>query len=304
MFKIRTVKPTKGNKYFIRSVNGGYNTCIQGYPTDPYCNVLANCVGYAEGRFNEICNELSGKTYPYKNLNCNAENFIKRVKDLNMDLEIGYDISKPRAGAIVVMAKGKVGNSSDGAGHVFIIEKVNADGSIYTSESGYGSTAFWNATRKNTNGKWGLSSSYSFVGYIYNPYVKEEEPVDPFPGVSDEELAARVWAGEFGNGDERKEALGIRYDAVQALVDQGVGKPEPTPEPIPPKPEPEKLKVGDKVQIIGAGNGSSHGTANTAYGIGWTRQILKIWDGRKYPYQVGNNTGTTGFYKAEALKKK
>ena len=64
------------------------------------------------------------------------------------------------------------------------------------------------------------------------------------------------------------------------------------------------LAVGDTVKIIGTGNGSSYGKSNTAYGIGWTRQILKIWDGRPYPYQVGNNTGTTGFYKAEALQKK
>ena len=79
--------------------------------------------------------------------------------------------------------------------------------------------------------------------------------------------------------------------------------PEPTPEPA-PQPEPDKLKVGDSVKIIGTGNGSSYGTSNKAYGIGWTRQILRIWDGRPFPYQVGNGSGTTGFYKAEALQKK
>ena len=76
---------------------------------------------------------------------------------------------------------------------------------------------------------------------------------------------------------------------------------EPTPAPT---PEPRPLSVGDTVEIVGTGNGSSYGTSNTAYGIGWTRQILKIWDGRSYPYQVGNSTGTTGFYRAEALKRK
>ena len=79
--------------------------------------------------------------------------------------------------------------------------------------------------------------------------------------------------------------------------------PTPTPEPPKPTPEPTGLKVGDKVQIIGTGNGSSYGDSNTAYGIGWTREILKIWENRPYPYQVGNNTGTTGFYKENALKK-
>ena len=44
--------------------------------------------------------------------------------------------------------------------------------------------------------------------------------------------------------------------------------------PEPPKPLP--LEEGCTVQIIGTGNGSSYGTSNTAYGIGWTRQILKI----------------------------
>lgn len=132
----------------------------------------------------------------------------------------------------------------------------------------------------------------------YN-YVEPAEAVDPFPGVSDEELAKRVWAGEFGNGDERKEKLGIRYDAVQALVDKGVGKPEA------PKPKPAEvtLNKGDKVVIVGTGNGSSNGNSNVAYGLGWTREIMNIWSGRPYPYQVGLNGVTTGFYKASALKK-
>lgn len=60
----------------------------------------------------------------------------------------------------------------------------------------------------------------------------EPAPTDPFAGVSDEALAARVWAGEFGNGDARKAALGNRWAAVQALVDQGVGKPAPAPKPV------------------------------------------------------------------------
>ena len=64
-----------------------------------------------------------------------------------------------------------------------------------------------------------------------------------------------------------------------------------------------ELKVGDKVKIIGTGNGASDGSSNTAGGIGWEREILKIYEGREYPYQVGNSTGTTGFYKANSLQK-
>lgn len=66
---------------------------------------------------------------------------------------------------------------------------------------------------------------------------------------------------------------------------------------------PNTLNVGDRVKIIGKGNGASDGSSNTAGGIGWERQILKIHNGKKYPYQVGNSTGTTGFYQASALQK-
>lgn len=55
-------------------------------------------------------------------------------------------------------------------------------------------------------------------------------------GVSDEELARRVWTGEFGNGDTRKAKLGSRYNAVQALVDKGVGKPAPSQPSTPSTP--------------------------------------------------------------------
>lgn len=64
-----------------------------------------------------------------------------------------------------------------------------------------------------------------------------------------------------------------------------------------------ELKVGDKVKIIGKGNGSSYGNSNIASGIGWERKILKIWNGRPFPYQVGNSNGTTGFYETDALQK-
>lgn len=86
--------------------------------------------------------------------------------------------------------------------------------------------------------------------------------------------------------------------------------PEPTPvvpEPIPePVPTP-KFKVGDRVKIVGAGNANSYGTGHRAGGIGWHRYITKIYEGRVYPYQVGNkgktdSLNTTGFYKEDALE--
>lgn len=166
MYAMRTTKPSN-NKYFIRLVTGGWNGCIQGDPTDPTANVLANCVGYANGRFNEIIGE---NKCPYQ-LTCNAENFIERAKQLGLKIS-----SKPVLGGIMVWMYGATLSGSDGAGHVAIVEKIINENTIYTSESSYGGTYFFNATRRNTNGRWGMASGFTFRGCIVNPAVHEDEP--------------------------------------------------------------------------------------------------------------------------------
>ena len=45
---------------------------------------------------------------------------------------------------------------------------------------------------------------------------------DPFAGKTDEQLAAEVWAGKYGSGQARKDALGDRYAAVQAIVNNSI----------------------------------------------------------------------------------
>jgi len=326
-FFIRTTKPN-GNKNFITTGKGGWNTCIQGYLTDAGANVLANCVGYASGRFNEIINEARGTTgCTYKYLNCNAENFIERAKSAG--LEVG---STPRVGAIGCAMKGSTLNGGDGAGHVWIVEKVNSASSTYTSESGYGGTAFWNQTRSNSNGRWGLGSGYTFRGYIYLPadvqkVVDGSSPAPtPTPGASDKfNIGDKVVInGPLYVNSNASSPSGSVSNKITTITRKAVGAAHPyntegdlgwmdessiskynEPAPTPtPAPTPKPLAVGDTVKIVGTGNGSSYGNSNTAYGIGWTRQILRIWDGRPFPYQVGNGSGTTGFYKAEALQRK
>ena len=166
-FKMRTSKPKAGNKYYIRLVTGGYNGAVQGSPTDKNCNVLANCVGYANGRFNEIGNYKKCK---YQ-LTCNAEDFIERAKALGLKIS-----KKPVLGGIIVWQKGKTGNGNDGYGHVAIVEKIYNSNKIYTSESFYGGAAFANVTRTNSNGKWGAGTAYRFRGCIINPAVTTEKP--------------------------------------------------------------------------------------------------------------------------------
>ena len=281
-FKMRTTKPGAGNKYYIRKASGGYSNAIKGSPTDSECDVLANCVGYAYGRFNEIgeygyCKYLAP---------VNAEDFM----DYKGSCQTGMT---PKVGAVMVWeGKGSL------AGHVAIVERVDSDSQVFTSESGYGSSAFWNQTRKKGSGNWGSGSNYAFKGFIYNPAVKDEPKPAPAPAKSVDELAQEVIRGDWGNGQERKDRLtaaGYDYNAVQARVNE-ILAPKPAPAP--------RLNEGDTVKIVSTGNRSSYGTSNTAYGIGWTRTILKIWEGRPFPYQVGTGNVTTGFYKAEALQKK
>ena len=176
---IRKTRPTSGNKYFITKGAGGYSTCIVGKPTDSQCNVLANCVGYACGAFNEELN-LGYEKY---HLNCNAEDFIERA------IASGLNIFKnPHVGDIICW-----GGAGSLAGHVAIVIEVIDSNTIRTAESGYGSSnPFWITTRKNNNGRWGMNSNYPLRGFIENPNYRHDKPVTPTPTPS----------GKFNIGDE------------------------------------------------------------------------------------------------------
>lgn len=172
--KKRTTQP-KNNKYYIRQVNGGYNGAIKGYPAVKGADVLCNCVGYANGRFNEII----GKKKCVYQLTCNAENFIERAKSL------GLKVSKePTLGGILVWQKGSL-KKSDGAGHVAVVEEIISKNEIMTSESGYGHFAFKNFHRKNNNGRWGIGAGYQYRGCIVNPAVTTKKPVSKAVKVGD-----------------------------------------------------------------------------------------------------------------------
>ena len=172
--KTRKTQPSN-NKYYIRSVNGGLNGAVAGQPTIKGANVLCNCVGYANGRFNEIINdpELNGVVLKFKyQLTCNAENFIESAKKQGLKIS-----STPVQGGIMVWQKGATLGGGDGAGHVAVCEVVYDDGTILTSESGWNAWAFKNIRRNNNNGRWGQNSAYKFRGCIVNPSVKNPKKV-------------------------------------------------------------------------------------------------------------------------------
>ena len=57
----------------------------------------------------------------------------------------------------------------------------------------------------------------------YDMNKKNTSTKNPLDAFTNGELADKVIAGEFGAGDERKNALGARYEAVQAIVNKKLG---------------------------------------------------------------------------------
>ena len=194
-FKPRLTAPSLTDKNWIHTSKGGKNSCILIKGN----SVLPNCVGYAWGRFMEILGSTP------KLSRRNAEDWYGYTSD-------GYKRGKtPKLGAVICWRKGKTGTSSDGAGHVAIVEKINADGSIMISQSGYGTSRFWTWTVK----KGYALSGYVFQGFIYNPAVSTSIYK------SNEEIATEVINGKWGNGATRKKKLadaGYNYNTIQKIV--------------------------------------------------------------------------------------
>ena len=163
--EIRTTCPNN-NKYYITTGKGGWNKAIQGKPTKSGANVLANCVGYANGRFAEII----GKNCIEYQLICNAENFIEKAQGYGLQIS-----QTPTLGGIMVWE-----GLGSLAGHVAIVERIDSSNQIFTSESAYNGSAFYNKTRSNSNGRWGMGTNYRFRGCIINP-SNPQPPTPPTP---------------------------------------------------------------------------------------------------------------------------
>lgn len=184
-----------------------------------------------------------------------------------------------------------------------------------TKDPKYGDIIVWNSTKPNGYGHVAIyiSKDKYFdqyvnkpAGFSKDPYYLNQKPLGYLrmnkaliPDITLkplDEIAKDVRAGKYKNFPERKkllEAEGYNYREVQDRVNELI--------------ESEKkvtLSKGNKVVITGAGNATSNGNGKPAYGIGWERTILHVWEGRPYPYQVGKDGITTGFYKASALRRK
>lgn len=157
MFTPRLTKPEQGNPFYNRPRAGYAIGIIPGSPEDPGCDVLANCVGYAAGRFNEIIGRNCFVHFRYAP---DPDQWIARAR--TEGLRTG---TEPQLGAVAVWRH-----------HVAIVEEIHADGSITTSESGYGcANPFWISKRSRDGGSWG---GEGFLGFIYQPEVSMKKGID------------------------------------------------------------------------------------------------------------------------------
>lgn len=235
----------------------------------------------------------------YKTLCCNAENFIERAKKAG--LSVG---STPKVGAIMCWQKGATLSGNDGAGHVAIVEAVYDNNHVYTSESGYGGSAFWNSHRYNSNGRWGLGSGYTFRGFIYNPAVKDEPTPAPTPSSKFNIGDKVVINGALYKSSNAVTASGSVSNKTTTITRKASGAAHPynttgdlgwmDESSITRYVEPstQKFAIGAKVVINGSLYTSSNASSPAGSVSNKTTYITRFAAGSKHPY---NTTGDLGW---------
>lgn len=111
---------------------------------------LPNCTAYCWGRWGELLND--SHSLP-------TSDAYKWLSD-NTVYEEGQT---PKLGAVAVFRYGE-----REYGHVAIVEQINSDGSIVTSNSAYSGTYFYTQTLTKESG-YTWDSSVNFLGFIYFP---------------------------------------------------------------------------------------------------------------------------------------
>ena len=98
----------------------------------------------------------------------------------------------------------------------------------------------------------------------YDMNKKNTSTKNPLDAFTNGELADKVIAGEFGAGDARKNALGARYEAVQAIVNKKLGIKNPVYYTV---------KNGDTLSKIASRFGTTYQKIAQMNGIGNPNRI-------------------------------
>lgn len=192
---------------------------------------------------------------------------ICKKKYLKAENEVWYQSTEP-----VEWANGEKDYFTILLGHCNDISAI-VEGKTYKQ----GEVIYWTGTKGNVSG----------------PHCHMEVGRGVFTGSGWFKNAHGVW--QINNPVAPQEVLWIKdgsnvvnLNGIYFNVDNNVQPVEPE------MPQEKTFNVGDTIKIIGKYASNKNGDCINSKGIGWTRQILQIVDG-KNPYRVGNETGTTGY---------
>lgn len=199
------------SKFYINVNYGGWNNAITGsdlenrYYKQPG-SVLANCVGYARGRFNEIAGSWK---YTWTG---DAKNTITGITSRYPNIQTG---TTPKPGAMIVWTNSQ-------AGHVEVVEKVISPTEIICSTSGYGfkTQSFRTYTRKlGSDGNWRvgcswMGSDFRFLGFVYHPSINYDVPTSPGGALSESSAENLLNSSPSSSGD----SIAVDYKEVTAEV--------------------------------------------------------------------------------------
>lgn len=167
VFVPRLKAPLESDRYWLHYSVGGFNTAIK---MDSHGSVLPNCVGYAQGRYREICMDNKVGSAIGKNFSGDAETFFAAAKKAG--IKTGQI---PKLGAIVVWEG--IGSAS---GHVAVVEQIKANGDIVTSNSAYKGERFYLQELKKADGYlYVKDGSRPLLGFIYQALEYTEANAQP-----------------------------------------------------------------------------------------------------------------------------
>ena len=197
-------KESNGSHKEIIDVYNSHKPLARGYKvkyTDAWCSTFVSAVAIKLGYTDIIPTE------------CGCEKHIQLFKNIGEWIEDENRV--PNAGDIIFYAweDNGAGDNKGNADHVGIVEKVSGN-DITVIEGNY----------NNAVGRRILKVNAKYIrGYGVPKYDVEQTT----KSITD--LVNEVIAGKYGNGDERKKALGSLYDEVQAEVNKIMaGKKEVT----------------------------------------------------------------------------
>ena len=153
MFVPRLTAPSYSDPNWIMQSAGGKNPCIRGWNAVGN-SVLANCTGYCVGRAIELYGLDNAMQLPWQ---YNAGEYYPKLNENG----VWKKSSKPSLGAV-----GCYRSTVGSWGHVLIVEQINSDGSIVTSESAWQGSRWYSQTLRPPYYTW--NNSFALQGFIYN----------------------------------------------------------------------------------------------------------------------------------------